>query len=343
MSAQQRILMGIAVLFGLASAGDGARTAAEPIKTLTGHTRWVASVAFHPEGQLVASGGHDGLVRLWDIAAGKEKWAFDYRSAVACLAFSPDGKTLACSGGGFARQPDGKQTVHDPEGEIVLLATETGEPQGTLKGHMSKVSALAFTKDGRTLLSCAWDGLAKVWDVPGRTAVRTFPRHSMPITSLALSPDEKTLAVADGPKAKLYSLATGDVARELDVDDKVVLALAWSPDGATVATGSRSQKDFGSVKLWDPQTGKLRAADKPQFRASPCWLAFSPDGRVLASANSTSADVELRSPKTAERKMSLSGHAGALTCVAFSRSGRTIASASLDKTVKLWKSPLDGR
>jgi WD40 repeat protein len=206
-------------LLSLGVIGSTAWADTKPIKTLTGHTRWVASVAFHPQGRLLASGGHDGFVRLWDLPTGKEKWAFDYRSVVASLAFSPDGKTLLCGGGGWVRQPNGKQTLRERQGEIVLLSTGTGQQQGALIGHRGSVSAMAFTRDGKTLMSCAWDGLAKVWDMAQRKAVRTFPRHSMPIGDLALSPDEKTLAVTDGPKVKLYELATGRVVRELNVDD----------------------------------------------------------------------------------------------------------------------------
>lgn len=135
--------------------------------------------------------------------------------------------------------------------------------------------------------------------------------------------------MTDRQMVKIYDTGTYRVVRQLVVDDNAVLSLAWSPDGATLATGSSSQKDFGVVKLWDPNTGKLTASVKPHFRSSYNHLTFSPNGRILALTSSTSSAVGLRSVKTAETKISLPGHAGALTCVVFAPDGRTPAAGLL--------------
>lgn len=317
-----------------------AQEGTKPIRTITGHTGWVASLAFHPTGKLLASGGHDGFVRLWDVTTGKEKWSFDYQSVVTSVAFTLDGNTLLCGGGGWVRQSDGKQKLREMQGEILLLATTTGKQTGALRGHRGSPSAMKFSRDGKTLYTCGWDSLAMIWDFAERKIVHTFPRHRMAIGDLALSPDEKLIAVTNGPNVKLYDTATHRVVKEFLVDDLGVGSLAWSPDGTTLVTGSSSKKDFGVIKMWDPKTGKMTASVKPSFRSSYNHLTFSPNGQILASTSATNSAVQFRSVKTAERTTRFLGHAGALTCVVFSPDGHTLASASLDKTIKLWKSPV---
>ena len=121
------------------------------IATLSGHTKWVSSTAFSPDGTTIASGSGDHTVKLGDVATKTNTATLDGNSRVNSVAFSPDGTTLAVGAG--------------DNGTIQLWSAETKINVATFSGHFSSVQSLAFSPDGTILASGADDGTVQLWDV----------------------------------------------------------------------------------------------------------------------------------------------------------------------------------
>jgi WD40 repeat protein len=187
------------------------------------------SIAFSPDGQILASGED---LTLWDVAEGKELGQLGAQADRPSLAFSPDGQTLAFAGS---------------DGIIRLWNRITGQ-RPTLRGHESEITFLAFTPDGKTLISGSGDGVVIWWDMPsGKERVRR--QASGTIWCMSLSPNGRMLALSLSNKStvELWNVATGNVRAILRGHSDFVDSLAFSPDGRTLATGSVDH----TICLWD--------------------------------------------------------------------------------------------
>ncbi|WP_152590674.1 serine/threonine-protein kinase [Nostoc sphaeroides] len=160
---------------------------------------------------------------------------------------------------------------------------------------------------------------------------RTFTGHSNGVTSIAVSPDGKTLASGSQDKTiKLWNLATGKLIRTLTGHSNLVNSVAFSRDGKTLASGSTD----GSIKLWNLATGE-QIRTLRGHSDSVISIAISPDGKTLASGN-FDASVKLWNLANGEQIRTLTGHSFWVNSVAISPDGKTLASGSVDKTIKLW-------
>jgi WD40 repeat protein/serine/threonine protein kinase len=324
-------------------------------RTLTGNTGSVESVAFSPDGRLLASGGGGNTIKLWDVGSGMLRREIAAH-CTASLAFSPDGKLLACADGKFLDSSGGFKSVF----YIKLWDVANGTVTQTLTGYDGVVNSVAFSPDGKLLasgnsegdtlspdgklLASAHDTL-KLWDVTTGTLRQTLPGHDETYFPLVFSPDGSLLAYAnlstvaspDGKikiwsaSIKLLEVPTGTLMRTLTGHARFVWSIAFSPDGKLLASGS----DDKTIKLWDVASGVLRQTVSGHSDGV-LSLAFSPDGKLLASA-SQDKTIKLWDAASGALMQTLTGHNEGVGSVAFSPNGKLLASGSGDKTIKVWR------
>ena len=285
--------------------------------TLDGHTGEVWSVAFSPDGAILASGAEDGI-KLWDVATRREIATLEgHTDFVHSVTFSPDGKTLASG----AR--DRKVKLWD-----IVVRTNTATFE-----HEDWVWSVAFSLDGATLASGAENNGLKLWDIATEREI-SFPHlpdeiDGWTVLSVAFSLDGSKIALGLSASGMLYEVGTG---REIAFlgHRSGVLSVAFSPDSTTVASGGSDD----TIKLWNVDTGQIIATlgEHGGFVQS---VAFSPDGTLLA-AGLYNHTIKLWDMKTLIAMTTLEGHTDAVQSVAFSPDGTLLASASFDGTILLW-------
>jgi WD40 repeat protein/energy-coupling factor transporter ATP-binding protein EcfA2 len=202
----------------------------------------------------------------------------------------------------------------------------------TLKGHVSGVSTVSFSPDGKTLASASTDSTVKLWDINSGKEIKILKGHTHSVNSVSFSPDGKTLASASYDKTvKLWDVNTGSEIKTLQGHTEYVTSVSFSPDGKTLASASYDK----TVKLWDVNTG----SEIKTLQGHASWItsiSFSTDGKILASA-SQDKTVKLWDIKSGREIQTLKGHIATVNSVSFSPNGKILASASLfDNTVKLW-------
>jgi WD40 repeat protein len=330
-----------------------------------GHLGAVRATAFSPDGSLLATGGFDRMIKLWDAKSGQllrtlgpHKGGGVLVSGVSTLVFSHDGDFLFSGAGEADPWQDG--------GEIKMWQVDSGALLRTWKADAAGVAKIKLSPDGQVLASCGQQG-TKVWELKTGRLLQLLPGQS-DVYSMDFSPDGTLLITASiGGTVKFWDTATWMENRSFKADDGV-RGIAVSPDGKMLATGEAGNAQpyvrlrhmaTGNVRLsmpagawiqalvwspdgtlvacgtgtdtyvWDTRTGDAKFVMRGVEKA----LSFSPDSQILSSANSR--DVRLWDMRTDKLARLIEGGVG-LNQVVYSPDGAYLVTPANDATIKIW-------
>jgi WD40 repeat protein/tetratricopeptide (TPR) repeat protein len=290
----------------------------------------VVTTAFSPDGRTLVVGtlGFPAGAQLWNVTTGKPIGEPLLHARVHCVAFSPDGRTVLTAGHG--------ERLDLNQGETRLWEAATGRRVGMPMRHRGIVYAVAWSRDGRTILTGSLDGTAQLWEAKTGKAVGKPLVHGNTVIAVAIAPDDKIALTgsADGT-ACLWNAATGERIGEPLKHHGPVVAVAFSPNGRTVLTGSEDN----TARLWDVATGK--PVGEPLNHRGPLAVkavAFSPDGSLILTG-SKDGTARLWEASTGLPVGPPWRHQQGVTAVAFSPDGRMVVTAGEDGMARIWKVP----
>jgi WD40 repeat protein len=247
------------------------------------HPGGAAAVAFSADGSLLATGGYDGLIRLWAVDGLRLLRTIRIgRGTIWSLDFSPDGTRLASGG----------------EDRLVRIwSVADGKPLAALAGHRLNIWKVRYSPDGKWLASSSFDHDIRLWNAATGRPVRTLQGHREAVVGLAFSPDGRLLASgSDDSTVRIWRVADGAPLRTIEAGNHTY-DVAFSPDGTRLATSGRARGAIGTfvygaigmwkpgdvVHLWRVSDGALLAAARQSDDAM--YVAYHPDGAHLATAS----------------------------------------------------------
>ncbi len=283
----------------------------------------VWTLAFSPDGTLLATGAHDGLIRMWDAPSQIEFQTWDAHDLdIYALAFSPTGIVLASAGW---------------DGHVRLWDTWIWDPVADFLGHNEPVYGVAFHPFMQWLASAGGyqDNTVRVWDTESHRALSVLRNHYDWVTGVAYSPDGRWLASssADG-SLRVWGQLSDSGLRVLSGHTGPIGSVAWSPDSTLIATGSLD----GTIRVWDAASGKTRHVIETGY----VWqVVFSPDGSLIA-AGGRDGVVTFWNALTGKELAAVQAHPRWVNALAFSPDGTMLATAGEEGIVKLWGIPDGG-
>jgi WD40 repeat protein/energy-coupling factor transporter ATP-binding protein EcfA2 len=284
---------------------------------LAGHSSYVSSAAFSPDGLRIVTASNDKTARIWDAASAKEFAVLrGHGNTVQSAAFSPDGSRIVTAS-------------YDKTARIWDAAS--AKEIAVLRGHADLLLSAAFSPDGSRIITASWDKTARIWDAASGKELAVLRGHEAGVNSAAFSPDGSRIVTAlYDNTARIWDAASAKEIAVLRGNDSNVNSAAFSPDGSRIVTALYNK----TARIWDAASGKgiavLRGHESTVLSA-----AFNPDGsRIITASVDTTARIWDAS--SGKELAVLRGHVNNVRSAAFSPDGLRIVTASLDKTARIW-------
>ena len=294
-----------------------------PFVELGTHMGPVRSVSFAPDGQTLATGGEDNVIRLWNVkTGGLAKELRGHASHVRDCTYSADGNWLLSAGRDEVIK---LWRPRDYAEEVVFNDPQSND--GVLAAH--------FSRDGKEIVTANHDRTASLWDIANRQLVKRFTEgHEFLASSAAFFSDGSRLATGAGDGSVLvWDLATGTQLLKLD-QTGYTAALAVSPDGQWIVTGSSGNE----AKIWNASTGELFNS-LPGHEAPITAARFSSDGVWLATGDDRGRGCLWKFDPQIQAWYPvnwLEGHSRSITGIAFAEGNRVVVTCSGDNTCGQW-------
>ncbi len=289
---------------------------------LSGHTDTVYTASFSPDGRLLVSASKDGTARFWDTGSGVETARLEHGSAVFNAVFSPDGKLIATA------SKDGKGRIWD---------AATGNIRRELEGHKCLQNSIAFSRDGRLVVTaggsdgkCEKDNTARIWEVDSGKCLNTLAGHTDQVTSAVFSSDDSLIVTSSRDSTiRIWNARSGKSIDELRVGTGFVNSAVLSPDDKYIVAACGDS----TTRIFDRGHNLLRI-----LRSHDLWVnyaEFSPSGMLVATASGDKS-VRIFEVNTGATLIQLSEHQESVFGASFSPDGRSLATASKDKTIRIY-------
>ena len=321
---------------GAELSGNGSSSIPSELAPWTGHSAPVTSLAISSDGSRLLSGSEDGTARLWDSSTGREVLRLDGSGLpVTSVGFSPDqSRAIAAS---------------SSDDRVRLFNLAGGTYLGSLAGHASFVSSIAWSPDGRTIWSDSSDMTVRVWDAISGAELRRLKGHANDISCVGVSPDGRWAASGSlDETVRLWEPSTGRLVAVLGDDDNrfrgMFHALAFSPDSRWLVACTLSADVF----LWEVGTAReIRRFDG--HTGNVFAVAWTSDGRRIVTASGTDFwDDDMRKEHGTDNTCRVwdvasgmevqryAGHSGNVNAVACTPDGSSCFSAGKEGTIHRW-------